>query len=138
MFKISAPYPNVETLTLLPSPQLGDTESLTDTVSTKRAMNGTLYTYVKTKGGRRRLQWSFRLTRNKSLELRAFIQSYFASKIHILDHNNRTFVGNLTNNPFEFEAAERAYPNMAPLPRGETVIITLDFEGVEMIPVEPF
>jgi hypothetical protein len=93
-------------------------------------MDGTRYTYVKRKGGRK-LQWTFRITRNKGLELRAFIQSYFASKIRITDHAGRVWVGNLTNNPFEFDTGGRNGPAFAPMPRGEWQSITLEFEGEE-------
>ena len=102
------PDPALETTTLLPNPQFGDGENLTDEVQVKRAMDGTLYTYVKTKNGRRKLQWAFRLTRNKALELRAFIQAYYAKKIRVTDHNERVWVGNLMNNPFEFDTSGRA------------------------------
>jgi hypothetical protein len=89
MFEIAAPYPGLQTTTILPSPEFSDTEALTDSVSAKRATDGTLYVYVKTKGGRRKLQWTFQLTRNKSLELRAFVFAYSASKVRIVDHNER-------------------------------------------------
>ena len=57
--------------------------------------------------------------------------SYFASKIKVTDHNDRVWVGNLTENPFEFDTPERAGPAIAPMPRGETQVIQLEFEGVE-------
>ena len=84
------------------------------TVSRKTAMDGTRYTYIKQKDDRHKLKWSFRLTRNKSLELRAFITSYFASKIKVIDHNDRIWVGNFTSNPFEFDTSSRAAPAIAP------------------------
>lgn len=131
MFTLSAPYPSIQTTTLLPNPRLGDQESLTDDVKTKRAMNGTLYTYVQRKGGRRKFQWTFRLTRNKGLELRAFIQSYFASKLRITDHAGRVWVGYFLSNPFEFDTPNRAAPAIHPMPLGETQVITIEFEGAE-------
>lgn len=131
MFILQAPDPTLATTTLLPDPQWGDSENLTDEVQVKRAMDGTLYTYVKTKNGRRKLQWNFRLSRNKALELRAFIQAYYAAKIRVTDHNERVWVGYFTNNPFEFDTPSRAAPAIAPMPRGEIQEITIDFEGVE-------
>lgn len=131
MFEISAPYPGLQTTSLLPNPEFSDTESLTDVVVSKRATDGTLYTYVKTKGGRRKMQWSFRLTRNKGLEVRAFLLSYFASRIRVVDHNDRIWVGNFTNNPFEFVTDRKAGPAIQGWPKGETQTITLEFEGVE-------
>jgi hypothetical protein len=117
---------------VLPNPRLGDSEGLRAEVKIKRAMDGTRYTYIRRKGGRR-LLWTFKLTRNKSLEMRAFIQSYFASTIRVVDHNNRVWTGNFINNPFELSTDSRAAPAITPMPRGENVVITLEFEGDEQI-----
>ena len=130
MFTFEAPYPGVVTTSILPNPKFGDGENLKVSVTTKRAMDGTRYTYVKRKGGRK-LQWTFKLTRNKGLELRAFIQSYFASKIKVTDHNDRVWVGHFVINPFEFDTPSRAAPAITPMPRGENQVITLEFEGEE-------
>jgi len=130
MLQFQAPYPGIQTISVLPSPKFSNSEALKVELIRKRAMDGTRYTYVNQKGGRI-LQWTFRLTRNKGLELRAFIQSYFASTIKVIDHANRVWIGNFTNNPFEFDTPSRAGPTIAPMPRGETQVITLEFEGVE-------
>ena len=128
MFTLQAPYPGLQTSTVMPNPDLGDSENLVAEVNKKHSMDGTLYTYVKRKG-RRKLHWTFALSRNKGLEVRAFLQAYFASKILITDHNARRWVGHFTNNPFEFESDRRAAPAIAPMPRGERQRITLEFEG---------
>src|SRR5690554_1212730 len=107
MIQLAAPYPAVQTVSILPNPLLSDSEALTASVSSKRAIDGTHYTYVRTKGGRRKLLWSFQLTRPKSLELRAFLYAYFASPIKVTDHNGRVWVGHFTNNPFEFNTESR-------------------------------
>lgn len=133
MFQFAAPYPALQTTTLLPSPQFGDQEGLLDTVTRKTAADGTRYTYVKRRNGRRKLKWTFWLTRNKGLELRAFIQSYFASRVLATDHNNRVWVGNFTNNPFEFDTPEAAMPAIPPMPRGERMVIDIEFEGTEQV-----
>ena len=64
MFTLQAPYPGLQTTTVVPNPDFGDGENLAVEVSTKRAMDGTLFTYVKRKG-RRRLQWTFSLTEQR-------------------------------------------------------------------------
>ncbi len=130
MFYLRGPYPQIQTTSVLPNPRFGDSEALRVSLSTKRAMDGTLYTYVKHKGGRK-LQWTFKLTRNKGLEVRAFIQSYFASDVEVTDHTGRTWVGKFVNNPFEFDTPSRAAPAISPMPRGENQVITLEFEGDE-------
>jgi len=131
MFTLAAPYPMLQTTTLLPNPQFSNQEGLTATVTRKPAMDGTRYTYVKRKGDRRKLKWTFRLVRNKGLELRAFLFAYFASTVKVIDHDGRVWVGNFTNNPFEFETTARAAPAIAPMPLGESQMIDLEFEGVE-------
>ena len=131
MFTFQAPYPGLQTTSLLPNPEFGDSENLTDQIAAKRALDGTLYTYVKRKG-RRKLRWTFGLSRNKGLEVRAILQSYFASKILVTDHNGRRWAGYFTNNPFEFETDRRAAPAIAPMPRGERQRITIEFEGEEV------
>ncbi len=130
MLQFQAPYPSIQTISVLPSPKFSNSEALKVAVIRKRAMDGTRYTYIHRKGGRI-LQWTFRLTRNKGLELRAFIQSYFASTIKVIDHTDRVWVGHLLNNPFELDTPSRAGPAIAPMPRGETQVITLEFEGTE-------
>ncbi len=132
MFQLQAPYPSLQTTSILPNPRFGDSEGLRAEVRVKRAMDGTRFTYIKRKGGKK-LQWTFKLTRNKGLEVRAFIQSYFASTIVVTDHNDRKWIGNFTNNPFEFDTPSRAAPAIAPMPRGESQIITLELEGSEQI-----
>ena len=69
MFTLQAPYPALQTTTILRDPKFSDSEGLMVSVARKTAMDGTRYTYVKRKD-RRKLKWSFRLTRNKGLELR--------------------------------------------------------------------
>lgn len=130
MFTLQAPHPCLQTTTLLPNPQFSDGENLQVAVMRKTAMDGTRYTYVKRKA-RRKLKWSFRLSRNKGLELRAFIYAYFASKIRVIDHLDRVWLGWFTSNPFEFDTTDRAEPAIFPMPRGETQMIELDFEGVQ-------
>jgi hypothetical protein len=130
MFTIQAPYPLLNTTTVLPNPQFSDQEGTLHTMSRKLAMDGTRYTYVKKKD-RKKLKWSFKMTRNKSLELRAFIFAYFANQIKVTDHNDRVWTGYLVNNPFEFDTPERGAPAINPMPRGELVVIDLEFEGVE-------
>jgi hypothetical protein len=131
MFMLQAPYPGLQTSTVMPSPEFGDSENLVVEIDKKHALDGTLFTYVKRKG-RRKLQWTFGLTRNKGLELRAFLQSYFASRVLVTDHNERRWAGYFVNNPFEFDTDRRSAPAISPMPRGERQRITLVFEGEEI------
>ena len=131
VFQFTAPYPALQTTTLLPSPQFSDSEAVLASVIRKLAMDGTRYTYVKRRNGRQKLKWTFWLSRNKGLELRALIRAYFTSPVQAIDHNARVWVGNFTSNPFEFDTTEGAQPAIAPMPRGELQAIDIEFEGVE-------
>lgn len=128
MFELAAPYPTLASTTLLPDPQFGDTEALTDEVSVQRAMDGTLYTFIKKKD-RQKIQWPFSLTRNKALELLEFYRAYSGSQIRATDHRNRVWLGYITSNPLETTAAARGGPALQGWPRGENVTVTVEFEG---------
>ncbi len=127
MIELAAPYPAIQTVTLLPNPRFGDGEAQACEVAAKRAMDGTLYTYVKSKAARRRLTLPLNLSRMKALELRAFIRSYFASPVRLTDHLGQVWVGHFMSNPFEFSTPKRA----GGWPGGEMQTIQLEFEGVK-------
>jgi len=109
-----------QTTTVLPNPEFSDSEGLTGEVTVKRSVNGATYTYVKSKNDRRRLMLQFRLTRAKSLELKAFIDAYFSSPVTLIDHEQQKWFGNLLSNPFEFTVLI-----------GEEQNIQLEFEGIK-------
>lgn len=121
---MSAPYPGIQTAIILPSPRWGDSTKLTATLQLSYGMDGTPYTYVKSRGGRKKYQWDFRLARHKALELRAFIAAYHASTLRIIDHRDRIYTGVLVVNPFEYTGSGRARG----FPGGETMDITLELE----------
>jgi hypothetical protein len=124
-FILKAPYPGVTMTTLLPSPKWGDSKALASTVKSLRAIDGTLYTYVQSRAGRKRFQWEFEIARNKALELREFLNAYQASLIQVIDHHGDIWLGYFRSNPFELMGAGRAGPSW---PGGETMSITLEFE----------
>jgi hypothetical protein len=127
MFILEAPYPNIQTTTLLPSPNWGDSIEPVAIVKALRAMDGTLYTYVKSKDQRKKHSWEFNISRDKALELEAFIRSYTSSKIKIVDHDNTIFIGYLQTNPSAFSGSGRA-PSV---PGGEYMSVSINFEESE-------
>lgn len=132
-FEISAPYPALQTTIILKRPSFSDGEGLTDSVAMKRSTNGTVYTYVKTKNNRRKITWKIDLTRPKSIELMNFMAAYFSSKVQVIDHRGRTWIGNFTNNPFETTSVGRAGPACYGWLVGEDYTTTLEFEGTEVL-----
>lgn len=125
MFTLRAPYPAVQVTTIMPSPTFGDSRALTATVTTMRAMDGTLYTHVKSRAGRKRFKWDFEISRHKALELREFFNSYYGQCLQVTDHNNETWVGYLKNNPFEFTGGGHAG---SAWPGQETMSVSIEFE----------
>jgi len=123
-FLLQAPYPALVSTTLLPSPIWGDSKAIKGVVTSMRSIDGTLYTYVKTKGSKKKFQWDFKLARNKALELRSFIEAYFGKAIRITDHDGDIWVGYLINNPFEFTTQGSAFD----WPGDEMMNIRLEFE----------
>lgn len=126
MLKITAPWPESDCRIYLPNPKFGDSESLAIDMSPKRAMDGTLYTYVKTKGLRRKLLMSFTMTRMKSIEVNRFLLIYISKQMQIVDHLSRTWVGYITSNPVEFNTSKRGSTGGG----GELVDVEIEFEGV--------
>ena len=123
-FLLQAPYPALVTTTLLPSPNWGDSKGIKGTITSMRSIDGTLYTYKKTKGSKKVFQWDFELSRNKALELRAFIEAYFGKAIKVTDHDGDTYIGYLVNNPFEFSTEGAAFG----WPGDESMTARLEFE----------
>jgi len=127
MFMLRGPYPAMQSTVILPSPNWGDSSGIASTLQVLRAMDGTRYTYIHSKDGRKVFQWDFTIARNKALELRAFINAYYRTKVQVIDHNDDIWIGYLINNPFEHAGSGRAVD----FPGGETMDITLEFEEAE-------
>jgi hypothetical protein len=124
MFVLRAPYPDVQATVILPSPIFGDSKANVATVKIIHSMDGTRYTYKQPKDGRKTFQWDFKISRNKALELQAFIKVYNRFKIQTIDYNSDKRVGYLINNPFEYTGAGKAEG----FPGNELMEITLSFE----------
>ena len=124
MFRIEAPFPNIQTTTILPSPEFGNSSGLVATVQILRSMDGTAYVYKKNKQNRRKFQWSFTISRHKAIELREFIKVYYGSAIKIIDHLGDEYIVYLQNNPLDLSSGARA----GGFPGDETQQVTLEFE----------
>lgn len=122
--KLEAPWPAPSVVTLLPNPQFSDVEKHDQTVNRKRTMNNTLYTYARDSGGIK-FTYTFSLTKMKSLELQAFIETMMGVQIKLTDHKNAVWLVYIENNPFEVSEARRAVG-----PTGnEFDSVSLSFEG---------
>lgn len=128
--RFAGPHPLYETYTYMPNPEWGDSEAFTASVSFKRSMNNTRYTYVKSKDGRKKLQLRFRCTRMKALEFRAFLQAYYRTEIQLQDHEGQVWIGWITTNPNEFEAYRAVQPVTPDIGRS-LMTIQIEFEGTK-------
>lgn len=113
-----APFDLIQTTTAVPNPVFDDTEALVNAVDMKRAMDGTVHTYVK-RTNRSRLTYTFDLTRAKSLELIAFIKSYYTQRIRITNHKGEVWYAYIMTEPAELTSIRR----------GEHYSVTLQFDG---------
>lgn len=125
MLMLQAPYPGLVATTVLPDPQFNDAQAKQHGVVNQRAMDGTCYTHIHTTDGRHKLTYQFSVSRMKGLELRTFIQAFFSSQVRLTNHKGEIWRVCFVNNPFEFDAAERA----GGYPGDEMVSLTLEFEG---------
>jgi len=124
---LKAPLPLLETTTILPNPQMNDGEAPRHVVKTSRAIDGTLYSYIKT-SATNKLNYTFLLSRMKALELRAFITSYYRAKVQLTNHKSEVWEVYFLNNPFEFNASDGARN----VPGGEQINVVLEMEGVKI------
>lgn len=93
----------MQSTVLLPSPEQGNAKNLASTVQTMRSIDGTLYTYIKAKRGRKVYQWEFITRKEKGDELKGFISRFTGDFVKVTDHNDVQVIGYMTINPFELD-----------------------------------
>ena len=130
MFTIQAGHPLPLVTSVLPNPRFSNSEASVNELTVKRAVTGFRRTYIRRRS-RKRSIWSFALTRQKALELRELFLNHHSARFLITDHEGRQWVGQFTNNPFEFDTPSRAAGTTRNGVRAERQSITLEFEGVE-------
>jgi hypothetical protein len=123
---LQAPWGAIEQTVTLPSPELQDAENLVDTITINYAEDGTLYTYVKSQK-ERRLNYTFSLTRQKSLELQSFIDAWNSDAWKMLNWKGEIWKVKLVTNPIEFVPARRGAPC------GPTTEVSFTLEGEKIL-----
>jgi hypothetical protein len=123
-FVIQGPYPLMQSTLLLPSPKIGNQKNLASSVQVLRAMDGTVFTYVKPKRGRKVRRWDFVTTKDKVREAIQFVEQYSGGLLRIIDQNDAIVIGYLTINPLEVAGEGRAEG----FPSGEVYRWTLSLE----------
>lgn len=122
MIQIQAPHPLCEAILTLPDPEFGDAEQLGHTVVPRRMMNNEVTTHVR-RAPSKKFNFSFDLTRLKSLELVAFYELYHAGMWRIR-RTADTLVGYANMNPMQIAAVKRG----ATAAGNDVLLSTLEFE----------
>jgi hypothetical protein len=107
-FIMQGPYPAMKTTVLMPSPKVGNNKGNASTVQVLRAMDGTTYTYIKSKRARQVQSWDFVTSKDKAREVREFVRIHADGLVRITDHRDTALVGYVTINPFESRGDGRA------------------------------
>lgn len=126
MIKLRAPYPTLQTMIVLPNPQFGDSEAPQDKVDVRRAMDGTMYSYVHSGQGNTELDYELNITRMKALELSAFLRSYQAFQMQLTDHLGKVWLGTVKSDVVDLVASAIDKTK----PGGERATVRFQFEGV--------
>jgi hypothetical protein len=127
--RLKAPYPGIQTITILPEPELGNEESLLDEIKFDIMMDNTRQAYKKTTNDRS-FRYTFILTIAKMFELQAFVEAYIADLWEIEDHHNKRIRGYCTSNPLVLTQARRGDLTTNIIIGEEIVTCELTFEGI--------
>lgn len=87
---------------------MGNSKNLASSVQTMRTMDGTLYTFIKRKRGRKVHKWDFITSRDKAQEIKAFFDSYMGKVVRCYDHDEESHIGYITLNPIDLQGEGRA------------------------------
>lgn len=104
--ELRAPYPGNKVTTILPKPQFQDIRKPESTIQVKRFINGGRKVYTNTTDTIQ-LTLPFLLTRQKSLELEAFLRSYQSADIQIDLYDGSRWKAKLTGRTFGYRAVDR-------------------------------
>lgn len=127
---LQAPHPRYLVTTQLPDPTFDNVRSPETEVHIKRSMLGRRIIYV-TSSEQETLKLRFRLTRQKSLELEAFVTAYRAATWKLeFDHDNSTWTAKLIGSPVVRTATDRLGDNVEF--GSDEVEVTLTLSGTKV------
>lgn len=119
---LDGPYEASQARIMLPNPQLNDEINPEIEVSIMNAMDGTIYSTVKT-SDRLHLNWDFLLSREKAVELREFVNAYMNGDLRLIDWEDRVYKVKIVNLPLDFIHFRR----------NSHATINVQFEGVQIV-----
>ncbi len=119
---LDGPYEASQARVMLPSPHLGDDFNPEIEVAIMNSMNGTVFSTIKT-SERVHLNWEFLLSRQKSIELREFVDAYLNYDLKLIDWEDRVYKVKIVNLPIDFTNTRR---------NGD-VMVAVQFEGTQLV-----
>lgn len=128
MIVLKAPYPNFTHAIVLPNPKFGDSETQIRELDIKRSINGTPYTYARVTNNQR-LLYQIEITRQKSLELKAFIERYTGFAWELIDHKNQKYRVKYLSDFIMQNFKRIAYGVSDPFGSEEAVTIEIELEA---------
>ena len=124
---IEAPYPAPYVTMVLPNPKLDNTKGLTSNISALYTEDGTVYTYVTKRSGKKKYLWSFSVSADKANEVYGFFDHFSGQKLRV-EWQGVYYIGYIVNNPIEVRYVERA----GGWPGGELVQFTIEFRESDL------
>jgi hypothetical protein len=107
---ISAPYPALQTTSVLPDPEFGDSRASESGLQVKRSMLGTVKTYV-TPQDTEVLTLRFLLTRKKEAEVDQFLTAYHTADWRVTLTDGSQWVAKLIGRPIRRVRTQRIDEN---------------------------
>jgi hypothetical protein len=87
-------------------------------------MDGTLYTYIRSKRNRKGMRWGFLVSSDKADEVREFIAGFATGLVQVRDHLDVIHIGYITINPLELTGDGKALG----WPGGEAYQFSIELE----------
>lgn len=121
---IEAPFPTTKVTMILPSVKLDNTRTPESTITVKRTMLGGTKTYVKT-SDRVTLTLPFQVTRQKELEINAFLKIYQGAPWKVTLFDGSEWQANLVGEPVRRRAIDRIGGQKTDLTGEEIIELTM-------------
>lgn len=128
MITLKGPYPAYTRTIILPNPKLGDSYTPIRELVVKRAIDGTVYSYLQTTSSIRFL-FEIELTRQKSLELEDFYKANAGNRIEMVDHKGTRYLAVFVNELDKRNFKKSWYKPSDPRGSEESVTVNLELEG---------
>lgn len=126
--QLQGPFAGPVTITVLPNPDLSNTEGLDAEVDYRLSMDATPYTYVKS-NEQRLLSFTFsHMGLGKLLELQEFQKAFAGSEVRLIDHRDQLWKIVFTDDSIKYVTNSRS--NNSGGSRKESGTVTLELLGL--------